>query len=163
MLLDLDMSAQYAFAPPPGAVATTTHSTPRPRQHAVQPPTLTTTLSGPYNHGLGLGLSTHTPSSTTSLSSPFSQYNPSIYTASPGGASRGTSPMASRNSAVFNVPYNPQQWGTAPGSSPNIGVGQANHARHPSQLSRAVAAGTGPSGSDGEATFHAQPSVRSRC
>jgi len=28
MLLDLDMSAQYAFAPPPGAVATTTHSTP---------------------------------------------------------------------------------------------------------------------------------------
>ncbi|KAI9852151.1 MAG: hypothetical protein M1830_006817, partial [Pleopsidium flavum] len=105
------MSTQYAYAPPPrGAISITTDSAPRTRRHAVQPPMLTTTLSGPHNDGVGLGLTAQTPISTTSLSSPFSQYNPSIYTASPGGASRTTSPMASRNSAIFNVPYNPQQW-----------------------------------------------------
>ena len=141
------MSAQYAFAP--GAVPATADSTPRRRRYAVQPPTLTTTLSAAHNHGLGLGLSTQTPNSTTSLSSPFSQYNPSTYTASPGGASRGTSPMASRNAAGFNVPYNPQQWGAVAASSPNTGVGQATHARNPSHLSRTVAVGEA-TGSNGE-------------
>lgn len=144
------MSAQYALTPPPpGAVAAATDSTPRRRQYAVQPPALTTTLNVAHNHGLGLGLTTQTPNSTTSLSSPFSQYNPSTFTDSPGGAARGTSPMASRNAAGFNVPYNPQQWGTVAGSSPNIGLGQAFHARH-RQLSRAVAVGPEGSGSDGE-------------
>lgn len=145
------MSARYALTPPPpGAVATATNPTPRRRQYTVQPPTLTTTLSVTPNHGLGLGLTTQTPSWTTSLSSPFSQYNPSTFTDSTGGAARGTSPMASGTADGFNVPYNPQQWGTVAGGSPNIGIGQAFHARHRSRLSRAVAVNSEGSGSDGK-------------
>ena len=104
------MCAQYT--PYAGAELGGGLVSPRRRGHPGQPPSLlTTSLNNNAQHlGLGHGLNSHTPVSTTSLSSPFSaaqaQYSPS-----PGGASRGNSPMALRSATGFSAPYNPQQWG----------------------------------------------------
>jgi hypothetical protein len=113
--------------PPPPAgrfnnVGTGSPTSPRRRDHIPQPPALTTSLSGLQYQGGGLASAGPTPSTT--LSSPFSQTNPSaytLYTPSPGGARRGTSPMASRLSGGYTAAYNPQQWGPVAGS-PQIGA-----------------------------------------
>ncbi|KAJ5781440.1 uncharacterized protein N7518_009923 [Penicillium psychrosexuale] len=76
------------------------------REHAVQPPLLTTALSGPQYQGLGL---TPTPSSSTSLSSPFTHSLSPAVPSPVNGRSVSLSSMASRN--AYNVPYNPQDWG----------------------------------------------------
>ena len=84
---------------------------PRRRPHALQPPSLlTTTLGNAHASSHGVGAS-HTPISTTSLSSPFSLHQASSYPGSPGGAMRGTSPMAVSATTSYNAAYNPQQWG----------------------------------------------------
>lgn len=107
--------------------------TARRRENVVQPPAITTSLSGLQHQGLGLVLST--PLSTTSLSSPFSQSQ--SYVSSPGGAVRGSSPMALRlTSPSYTVPYNPQEWGPAGRSSPHMGpvlYPQANNGLRPPQ------------------------------
>lgn len=97
----------------------------RRRENVIQPPALTTSLSGPHHHGFGgVGVgSAYTPTPTTSLSSPFSQ-SQSPYLPSPGGAARGSSPMAPRmpSSSPYTAPYNPQEWGPiGGGSSPQLG------------------------------------------
>lgn len=85
------------------------------RDHAIQPPPLTTAFSSQQVQGLGVALGpgyASTPLSTTSLSSPFTQgQSPAVN--SPGGAALGASPMASRQ---YNVPYNPQDWGPVHGA-----------------------------------------------
>lgn len=84
---------------------------PRRRPHALQPPSLlTTTLGNAHATSHGVGAS-HTPVSTTSLSSPFSLHQASPYPGSPGGARRGTSPMAVSATRSYSAAYNPQQWG----------------------------------------------------
>ena len=135
------MSAPYPYAPPPAQEGP---SSPRRRQHAVQPPNLlTTSLGNARNIGLGLGGSIQTPLSTTSLSSPFSTYQPSPYPASPGGAMRGVSPMATRTPAAYNTPYNPQQWGSSSSSSSSaLGT-------RPRQLTRVEQLAPRPVGPDG--------------
>ncbi|KAJ5322411.1 hypothetical protein N7452_010700 [Penicillium brevicompactum] len=81
------------------------------REHAVQPPVLTTALNGPQYQGLGLA---QTPLSTTTLSSPF-VHGQSPYIPPPAVERPAPPPsMASRN--AYNVPYNPQDWGP-PGRS----------------------------------------------
>ena len=98
--------------PPAG---TSNQPSPSPREHALQPPPLTTTLNGPQFHGLGVALGgnySSTPLSTTSLSSPFTQ-GQSPATNTPGGVGVGSSSMTSRQ---YNVPYNPQDWGPVGGS-----------------------------------------------
>lgn len=93
---------------------------PRRREHAVQPPPLTTALNNSQFQGLGLGLGaaySPAPLSTTSLSSPFT-HGQSPVVASPGGLALGSSPMSSRQ---YNVPYNPQDWGPVGHSSVNPG------------------------------------------
>ncbi|KAJ5169500.1 uncharacterized protein N7500_002283 [Penicillium coprophilum] len=80
------------------------------REHAVQPPLLTTALSGPQYQGLGAGLGlTPTPLSSTSLSSPFTHGLSPAVPSPINGRSVSSSSMASRN--AYNVPYNPQDWG----------------------------------------------------
>lgn len=94
---------------------TSNHPSPGRREHAVQPPPLTTALNGHQFQGLGVGLGqgyAPTPISSTSLSSPFIQQSPCV--ASPGGAAMGPSSMASR---PYNVPYNPRDWGPMSSSS----------------------------------------------
>ncbi|PYH45297.1 uncharacterized protein BP01DRAFT_356782 [Aspergillus saccharolyticus JOP 1030-1] len=93
---------------------------PRRREHAVQPPPLTTAFSSSQFQGLGLGLGagySPTPLSTTSLSSPFT-HGQSPVVASPGGVAIGSSPMSSRQ---YNVPYNPQDWGPVGHTAINTG------------------------------------------
>ncbi|ERF74222.1 hypothetical protein EPUS_03412 [Endocarpon pusillum Z07020] len=100
---------------------------PRRRDHVPQPPSLTTSLSGLQLQGGGLFGAMSTP--TTSLSSPFSQVNPSPYTpytSSPGGALRGTSPMASRQSGGYTSAYNPQEWVPVV-RSPQVGAASLSH------------------------------------
>jgi hypothetical protein len=128
--VDQSMSPIVAVAapphPPPPAgrfnhVGTGSPTSPRRRDHIPQPPALTTSLSGLQYQGGGLASSGPTP---TTLTSPFSQTNPStytLYTPSPGGARRGTSPMASRLSGGYTAAYNPQQWGPVAGS-PQVGA-----------------------------------------
>lgn len=90
--------------------STSNQPSPSRREHALRPPPLTTTLSGPQFHGLGVALGgnySSTPLSTTSLSSPFTQ-GQSPATNISGGVGTGSSSMASRQ---YNVPYNPQDWG----------------------------------------------------
>ena len=97
---------------------------PRHREHAIQPPALTTSLGGLSFQGLGFSAGySPAPNSTISLSSPFSQHAPSPYSPSPGAGSQGTSPMATRLSGGFNASYNPREWGSARGGSPQIGAG----------------------------------------
>ncbi|PYI34443.1 hypothetical protein BP00DRAFT_443776 [Aspergillus indologenus CBS 114.80] len=102
---------------------------PRRREHAVQPPPLTTALNNSQFQGLGLGLGaaySPAPPSTTSLSSPFT-HGQSPVVASPGGFAPGSSPMSSRQ---YNVPYNPQDWGPVGHTSVNPGqqtYSQANN------------------------------------
>ncbi|KAJ5089556.1 hypothetical protein N7532_008240 [Penicillium argentinense] len=88
---------------------------PNRREHAIQPPLLTTALGGSQFHHV------NTPLSTTSLSSPFTQSH-SPYVASPanGRSASSSSSMASRQPAGYSVPYNPQDWGPmgAPGQAP---------------------------------------------
>jgi hypothetical protein len=135
------MSASPAVAPPPPPgrpqnVGSGSPTSPRRREHVPQPPVLTTSLSGLQFQGSGLISAGATPS--TSLSSPFSQVNPSPYTPyapSPGGALRGTSPMASRASSAYTTTYNPQEWGPVAGS-PHVGIGPFPQVQQPSQQRR---------------------------
>ncbi|KAJ5730053.1 uncharacterized protein N7483_004561 [Penicillium malachiteum] len=87
---------------------TSTSNQPSPnfREHALQPPLLTTALSGIHFQ------SGTTPLSSTSLSSPF------IHGQSPAVASPaiGRSPPSSRQPSNYNVPYNPQDWGPLGGA-----------------------------------------------
>ena len=111
--------------PPPGRphyVGIGSPTSPRRRDHVPQPPSLTTSLTTLQVQGGGLFGGMSTP--TTSLSSPFSQVNPSPYTpytSSPGGALRGTSPMASRHSGGCTSAYNPQEWAPV-ARSPQVGA-----------------------------------------
>ncbi|KAJ6108241.1 hypothetical protein N7523_009564 [Penicillium sp. IBT 18751x] len=90
------------------------------REHAVQPPLLTTALGAPQFHHAS------TPLSSTSLSSPFTQAH-SPYVASPVHArSTPSSSMASRQQTSFNVPYNPQEWGPVGAASAQAAYSQAN-------------------------------------
>lgn len=89
---------------------------PSRREHAVQPPPLTTALSDHQFQGLGVALGSgyaSTPLSTTSLSSPFTQ-SQSPCVSSPSSAAVAPSPMAPRH---YNVPYNPRDWGPVSSSS----------------------------------------------
>lgn len=84
---------------------------PSRREHAVQPPLLTTALGSSQFHPAS------TPLSSTSLSSPFTQGH-SPYVASPvNPRSAPSSSIASRQVAAYNVPYNPQDWGPMGGPS----------------------------------------------
>lgn len=106
---------------------------PNRREHAVQPPLLTTALSGSQFHHAS------TPLSSTSLSSPFTQGH-SPYVASPVNArSAPSSSMVSRQSAAYNVPYNPQDWGPMGGNSAQAQYSQSSnvHRISPQQTSHA--------------------------
>lgn len=93
---------------------------PNRREHAVQPPLLTTALSGSQFHHAS------TPLSSTSLSSPFI-HGQSPCVPSPANArSASSSSMASRHANAYNVPYNPQDWG------PQAGGGNAPGQYHQS-------------------------------
>ncbi|OKL60082.1 hypothetical protein UA08_04711 [Talaromyces atroroseus] len=87
------------------------------RNHAIQPPALTTSLNvnNQYRQSHSAGATLGFMSSpATSLSSPFSQHPQSAaYLPSPGAAQRGTSPMPLRlsSSSYGGAPYNPQEWG----------------------------------------------------
>ncbi|KAL4882030.1 hypothetical protein BJY04DRAFT_217724 [Aspergillus karnatakaensis] len=111
----------------------TPRSQPSPgrREHATQPPPLTTAFNNHQFQGLGVGLGqgyVSTPLSTTSLSSPFT-HSPAVN--SPAGA-LGSSPMASRQ---YNAPYNPQDWG--PVSNGPMTAGQSAYSQ-PSNMLRIV-------------------------
>lgn len=105
------------------------------REHARQPPPLTTAFSGQHLQGLGVqygGNYASTPLSTTSLSSPFVQgQSPAVNT--PGGVALGTSPMASRQ---YNVPYNPQDWGPMNGGV--MHAGQPSYAQPNNNMLRVM-------------------------
>lgn len=132
------MNPQLALPPLPGVGSQTS---PRRREHVAQPPALTTSLCGIQLQGGVLGLASAysaTPRSTSSLSGPFSQTNPSPYAPSPGGAARGTSPMAGRLSSGYSAPYNPSEWGPVNGTSPNLGTGAFPQMRQASGTMRAA-------------------------
>lgn len=100
---------------------TSNQPSPNFREHAIQPPLLTTSLSGiQFQHGHGT-----TPLSSTSLSSPF------IHGQSPPGTSPaiGRSPLRTRQPTNYNVPYNPQDWGPPAGGA----AAQAQYAHSGSQ------------------------------
>ncbi len=138
------MSVPYPYAP---ASAQEGPSSPRRRQHAIQPPNLLTASLGNARHtGLGVGGSTQTPLSATSLSSPFSVYQPSPYPASPGGAMRGNSPMATRTLAAYNAPYNPQRWGTTNPSSSSTSTASGTRQRQTTRIESLAARPVGPDG-----------------
>lgn len=105
-----------------GWSTTSNHPSPGRREHAVQPPPLTTALGGHQFQGLGVALgpgyaSTPTPLSSTSLSSPFTQgQSPCVST--PSSAAVAPSPMAPR---PYNVPYNPRDWGPVGNASASTG------------------------------------------
>ncbi|GLA18292.1 hypothetical protein AnigIFM62618_005447 [Aspergillus niger] len=117
-------SGPYSYSGWPTPLTSSNQPSPSRREHAVQPPPLTTSLGGHQFQGLGLALGSgysSTPLSSTSLSSPFTQgQSPAV--GSPGGAAIGSSPMASRQ---YNVPYNPQDWG--PVGSGSMNAGQATY------------------------------------
>ncbi|KAI9811233.1 MAG: hypothetical protein M1827_005565 [Pycnora praestabilis] len=135
------MSSDYAFprAPPVGA--------PAPLRRRVQPPALSTTLSGTQRFGTHLGVALTPASPPSSSNSPFSSYNPSSMS-SPSTLSRGASPMASRHNSGLSAPYNPQQWGQPGGNSPNVGSGPmyTAHSGFTSTASRATGGVTEASG-----------------
>jgi len=98
---------------------------PRRRGDVAQPPALTTSLGGLSYQGLGVSSGSgygSAPNSTTSLSSPFSQNNPSALARLSGISGRETSPMAMRQSSGQAVPYNPLEWTSARGTSPQAGA-----------------------------------------
>jgi hypothetical protein len=130
------VAAAPATAPPGGPhhVGAGNTTSPRRRNQVPQPPVLTTSLSGLQYPGGGFVSAGPTPS--TSLSSPFSQANPSpftSYTPSPGGAHRGTSPMAARLSGGYTTAYNPQEWGPVTGS-PQVGAAPFPQVQHGGQV-----------------------------
>lgn len=122
-------------------------TSPQRRQHAGQPLNLlTTSLGNARNASLGIGGSTQTPVSTTSLSTPFSGYSQSPYPQSPGAAMRGSSPMVLHSQSSFSGTYNPQQWGTVSNGSP---ASSFTAGPRSSQLSRTVGLAPRPVGPDG--------------
>ncbi|KAJ5920732.1 hypothetical protein N7454_009265 [Penicillium verhagenii] len=91
----------------PSTAANNNQPSPNRRDHALQPPLLTTALSSlQYHHGT-------TPLSSTSLSSPF------IHTQSPcvPSPANARSASSSRQPANYGVPYNPQDWGPVGGGA----------------------------------------------
>lgn len=130
--------------------ATERHPPSRGTRHHPQPPRLLTTTFGNARHAtLGAGRVNQTPTSTTSLSSPFSAQPQSAYPSTPTGAMRGTSPMTLRSAAGFATAYNPQQWGPLNNTSPNSGSISANRASLPPS-SRVTALAPRPVGPDGQ-------------
>lgn len=102
----------------PGIANNNNQPSPNRRDQALQPPLLTTALSGlQFPQGT-------TPLSSTSLSSPF------IHGQSPCVPSPATGRAAppSRQPANYNVPYNPQDWGPVGGTA-----AQAQYAHSGSQ------------------------------
>ncbi|KAJ5183685.1 hypothetical protein N7492_001301 [Penicillium capsulatum] len=95
---------------------------PNRREHAVQPPLLTTALSGSSFHHAS------TPLSSTSLSSPFI-HGQSPCVPSPANArSASSSSMASRHTTAYNIPYNPQDWDPqAGGGNAHVQYSQSNN------------------------------------
>ena len=127
-------------------------TSPRRRQHAVQPPSLlTTTLGNAHISSHGVGPNPQTPISTTSLSSPFSVHQASPYPSSPASTLRGSSPMALRSSSSFNAAYNPQQWGTMNSNGLSNSRSAVTTAGQSGQGSRLA---HGPVGPDGVADSH---------
>ena len=129
-------------------------TSPRRRQHAVQPPSLlTTTLGNAHisSHGVGPNPQTPISTSTTSLSSPFSVYQASPYPSSPASTLRGSSPMALRPSSSFNAAYNPQQWGAMNSNGPSNSRSTVATTVQSGQGSRWA---HGPVGPDGVADNH---------
>ncbi|KAJ5659473.1 hypothetical protein N7507_005924 [Penicillium longicatenatum] len=101
------------------AAANNNQSSPGRRDQAVQPPLLTTALSGlQFHHGT-------TPLSSTSLSSPF------IHTQSPcvPSSANARSTSSSRQAANYSVPYNPQDWGP-----PIAAAAQAQYSHQTTQV-----------------------------
>ncbi|KAJ5778041.1 hypothetical protein N7520_001287 [Penicillium odoratum] len=99
--------------------ANSNQPSPNRRDHAVQPPLLTTALSGlQFHHGT-------TPLSSTSLSSPF------IHTHSPlvSSPANPRSTSSSRQPANYSVPYNPQDWGPV-----GLAAAQAQYPHSGSQI-----------------------------
>lgn len=108
------VNPHIAVAPPPPNV----HS-PLRRDNVIQPPAITTSLSGLQFQASALSADySATPASAVSGYNPFSSNSSPYISASPGGAIRGTSPMDARLSAGYNAPYNPQEWGPVSRSSP---------------------------------------------
>ncbi|KAJ5168321.1 uncharacterized protein N7482_003915 [Penicillium canariense] len=92
---------------------------PNRREHAVQPPLLTTALnSSHFQHA-------STPLSSTSLSSPFTQgQSPAVSSPANGRSASSSSSMASRQ---YSVPYNPQDWGPVGGAPAQTAYSQPNN------------------------------------
>ncbi|KAK2733163.1 hypothetical protein FQN57_002282 [Myotisia sp. PD_48] len=91
------------------------------REHVLQPPAITTSLSGLRLQGAGLhSAGGHIPT-PISMSSPF-------YSSGPlSGLTTMPSPMSSRPRS-YNSRYNPQEWGPiSAGSSPVVGIGIMHH------------------------------------
>lgn len=141
------MSLPYSYNHPPATERVPT--SPRRRQHPVQPPSLlTTSLGNARNAGLAIGgiAQSQTPVSTTSLSTPFSAYPQSPYPQSPGGAMRGTSPMNFRSPTSFPTAYNPQQWGPVSNTSPNSTTSGHGHQHVHSRVAALAPRLVGPDG-----------------
>lgn len=133
------MSGQYPYAQPPGTEGLP--QSPRRRYPLGQGPSLlTTTLGNAHLSSHGHSGTVQTPSSTTTLSSPFA------YPPSPGGALRATSPMSLRAPAVFSGAYNPQQWGSLGNNSPSSARSGASSSRQHSQTTRLAPRLVGPDG-----------------
>ncbi len=133
------MSSQYLYGQLPATERLPV--SPRRRQPIGPPPSLlTTTLGNAHISNHGLVANVQTPSSTTSLSSPFS------CPASPSGATRGTSPMALGASAGFSRAYNPQQWSRLSTSSAQSTRPTVSASRQSSQVSQLAPRAVGPDG-----------------
>ncbi|KAJ5086583.1 hypothetical protein NUU61_007890 [Penicillium alfredii] len=100
------------------------------REHAIQPPLLTTAFNGPQFQVLTAGPAS-TPLSSTSLSSPFTHGQSPCVPSSANARSAPSPAMASRHPSAYNVPYNPQDWGPMGGAS-------ARGSYQPSNMHRAV-------------------------
>lgn len=148
VLLTQDDSWSSTSSPALGAThSPTAGSSPTSRRNnAIQPPALTTALSGvPYQSLSAGGRLGYTPSPATSFSSPFSQTQ-SPYLPSPSVAIPGPSPMASRvPSSSYGAPYNPQEWAPMSGG----GSPQVAHLAQPQQRSNVVRVAPRSSGEPG--------------
>ncbi|KAF2841963.1 hypothetical protein M501DRAFT_998185 [Patellaria atrata CBS 101060] len=101
------MAAEYGFAPlPPPPPPASAQTSPQRRVFPVRPPLITTALAPPPQ---GSWLQTHTPLSTTTLSTPFTPYAPSSVGSRP--TSIGSSPLEIRTPSTMVTAYNPQEWG----------------------------------------------------
>jgi len=135
------MSSQYPYGQLPATERLPV--SPRRRQPIGPAPSLlTTTLGNAHTSSHGRAANVQTPSSTTSLSSPF------CYPASPSGATRGTSPMASGASAGFSRAYNPQQWSRLSSSSAQSTRLTASASRQSSQASQLAPRAVVPDGTN---------------